>query len=231
MSERRLIVNADDFGLSPGVNRGIIEAHKRGIVTSTSLMTRWPAALEAAEYARSHTRLGIGLHIDMGERVCRNGNWEPLYDVISIEDPKAVKSEIYRQLETFRALLGRNPDHVDSHQHVHRNEPVRSIALGIASELSIPLRDFSAIRYCGDFYGQDAEGRFYPDLIGFDALARLVRGLDPGWTELCCHPSSECDLESTYLRERLRELKTLCDPRLPDVLVETKVELGTFPQI
>ena len=51
---RVLIVNADDFGLSAGVNRGIVEAHERGIVTSASLMVRRPAAREAADYARTH---------------------------------------------------------------------------------------------------------------------------------------------------------------------------------
>ena len=50
---RRLIVNADDFGQSPGVNRGIIEAHQHGIVTSASLMVSWPAAAEAAAYGRA----------------------------------------------------------------------------------------------------------------------------------------------------------------------------------
>src|SRR5207247_11145801 len=54
---RDLIVNADDFGQSAGVNRGIIEAHERGIVTSASLMVRWPAANEATAYARRHQSL------------------------------------------------------------------------------------------------------------------------------------------------------------------------------
>src|SRR5215469_9782086 len=97
-----LVVNADDFGISPGVNRGIIEAHERGIVTSTSFMTRWPAAPDAAEYARAHPEFGVGLHIDLSEWICRNGEWEPLYEVVSLDDPKAVRDEIYRQLETFR---------------------------------------------------------------------------------------------------------------------------------
>ncbi|MGA2658858.1 MAG: ChbG/HpnK family deacetylase, partial [Verrucomicrobiota bacterium] len=54
---RGLIVNADDFGLDPGVNRGIIKSHEYGIVTSASLMVRWPAAAEAAAYAREHPEL------------------------------------------------------------------------------------------------------------------------------------------------------------------------------
>ena len=59
---RRLIVNADDFGLSEGVDHGIVDAFSNGIVTSTSLMVRRPAARHAAELARLHTRLSVGLH-------------------------------------------------------------------------------------------------------------------------------------------------------------------------
>jgi predicted glycoside hydrolase/deacetylase ChbG (UPF0249 family) len=64
-----LIVNADDFGQSPGINRGIIEAHEQGIVTSASLMTRWLAAGEAALYAKQFPKLSVGLHLDLGEWV------------------------------------------------------------------------------------------------------------------------------------------------------------------
>ena len=59
-SKRFLIVNADDFGLSEGVNRGIIEAHERGIVTSASLMVLKPSAVSAAAYSREHLRLRRG---------------------------------------------------------------------------------------------------------------------------------------------------------------------------
>ncbi|PYS69828.1 MAG: hypothetical protein DMF73_14065 [Acidobacteria bacterium] len=59
IAQRYLIVNADDFGQSPGINRGVIEAHENGIVTSASLMVRWPAAAEAAQYARGHPDLSV----------------------------------------------------------------------------------------------------------------------------------------------------------------------------
>jgi len=55
-ANKYLIVNADDFGQSTGINRGIIEAHERGVVTSASLMVRWPAAIDAAQYAREHAK-------------------------------------------------------------------------------------------------------------------------------------------------------------------------------
>ena len=76
---RAVIVNADDFGQSAGITRGIIAAHERGIVTSASLMVRWPAAAAAAAYARAHHRLSVGLHVDLGESVYRAGHWVALY--------------------------------------------------------------------------------------------------------------------------------------------------------
>src|SRR5882724_2130520 len=95
---RYLIVNADDFGLSAGVNRGIIESAERGILTSASLMVRSPAAVEAAEYAKQNSKISVGLHVDLGEWVLRNGEWELLYKVIDAEDPKSVETEITRQI-------------------------------------------------------------------------------------------------------------------------------------
>ena len=228
-SPKRLIVNADDFGISPGVNAGIIEAHEKGIVTSTSFMTRWPAARQAAECGRAHPDLGIGLHIDLSEWACRDGEWRLLYQVVPLGDVAGVHREVRAQLDQFRDLLGRDPDHLDSHQHAHRNEPVLSVARQIAAELSIPLRHFStSVRYCGEFYGQDERGNSYPDLIGVDALSRLIGNLSPGTTELGCHPSAADDLDTMYLHQRRRELATLCDAHIRDALAAAGVELCTF---
>src|SRR6266404_4630864 len=104
-----LIVNADDFGLSQGVNRGIIEAAEHGILTSASLMVRQPAAAEAASYARKHPQLTVGLHLDLGEWVYQQGEWVPLYSVVSTHDLSAVAGEVGRQFTQFQKLLGRAP--------------------------------------------------------------------------------------------------------------------------
>src|SRR5579884_2450948 len=87
ITTKRLIVNADDFGRSFGINRGILTAHVRGIVTSASLMVRWDAAVEAAEIAREYSRLDLGLHFDAGEWVYRDGTWTPVYTVVDLTDP------------------------------------------------------------------------------------------------------------------------------------------------
>jgi predicted glycoside hydrolase/deacetylase ChbG (UPF0249 family) len=71
------------------------------------------------------------------------------------DDQGAVADEAARQLAAFRNLMGRDPSHLDSHQHVHREEPARSVLSGIARGLGIPLRhEAPHIHYCGDFYGR-----------------------------------------------------------------------------
>ncbi|HEX6440373.1 MAG TPA: ChbG/HpnK family deacetylase [Candidatus Binatia bacterium] len=224
-----LIVNADDFGQSPGINRGIMTAHRDGIVTSTSLMVRWPAAAEAATYAREHPSLSIGLHIDLGEQILRAGEWVPLYTVVPLESESAVRTEISRQLELFDRLVGHAPTHLDSHQHVHLREPARPIVFELAQQLGIPLRCCSPeIKYCGNFYGQAEDGTPLHDTISVDGLIRILERLPAGCTELACHPASVCDLQTLYSRERLEELRVLCDPRVRAALTNMEIALRSF---
>jgi predicted glycoside hydrolase/deacetylase ChbG (UPF0249 family) len=122
-AERNLIVNADDFGLSAAVNAGIVEAHERGIVTSTSMMVRRPAAGEAAALATPRPSLAIGLHLDLGQWDYDEGEWRIAYENCPPDDPAAVDAECRAQVDAFRALLGREPTHLDSHQHAHEHEP------------------------------------------------------------------------------------------------------------
>lgn len=224
-----LVVNADDFGQSAGVNRGIVEAFEHGVVTSASLMVHWPAAVEAARYARANPALAVGLHLDFGEWAMRNGEWVQLYARAELADARAVRLEVRRQLALCRDLLGADPTHLDSHQHVHRQEPVRAAALDVAGELRIPLRHLSpGIRYCGAFYGQDERGKPYRGAIEPAGLVATLRALEPGASELACHPGYADDLDTMYRAERALEVGTLCDPRIPRVLDELGIELRSF---
>src|SRR4051812_8671285 len=101
---RYLIVNADDFGLTSDINRGIIEAHERGIVTSASLMVRHAAAEEAAAYARAHPAFSLGLHFEAAEWRYSDGEWQCAYQVIDADDPAQVRAELERQLAEFRQI-------------------------------------------------------------------------------------------------------------------------------
>jgi predicted glycoside hydrolase/deacetylase ChbG (UPF0249 family) len=227
-TERALIVNGDDFGRTPGINRGVVRVHEHGVLTSASLMVRWPAATEAAAYCRDQPSLSLGLHLDLGEWRYRGGRWQTLYQVVSTDDPESVAAEIARQLATFRRLVGRQPTHVDSHQHVHLREPVRSVLMDAVRPLGIPTRACSPEpRYCGDFYGQTGMGEPWPEGITVDTLVRIVAALPAGITELSCHPGLGDDLDSVYRSERAEEVGALCDPRVRAALAEHHVRLAS----
>jgi chitin disaccharide deacetylase len=219
---RILIVNADDFGRSPGINQGIIRAHEEGIVTSASLMVRYPAAKEAARYAPEHPELAVGLHVDLGEWTRTGEEWTTVYKL------EETAEEVERQLDLFRELVGREPTHLDSHQHVHRSDPARTICSELASRLDIPLRHFSSIRYVGDYYGQAADGTPLDGSISVDGLMAILHELPDGATELACHPGVGRDYESPYIEEREVEVEALCDPRIRAVLRDEGIELRSF---
>jgi predicted glycoside hydrolase/deacetylase ChbG (UPF0249 family) len=196
-------------------------------------MVRAAAAEEAAEYAGRHPTLAVGLHVDLGEWVpVGRHEWRAVYEVVSLEDETAVADEVERQLESFAVLVGSEPTHLDSHQHVHLREPVRSVLRRTAARLDLPLRHFNAnVRYCGDFYGQWDDGSSHPEAISADALIGIIGRLPPGVSELACHPGDDPDLPSPYRDERLLEVAALCDPRVRATLAEARVELTTFAEL
>ncbi len=130
---KQLIVNADDFGASPGVNRGILYAHQNGIVTSTTVMINLPDAAAGLEQALADAPdLGIGLHLNVtaGEPVSPPELVASLLDedgqFIHIDgwaarfaqiNPDQLRREIHAQFERFASLAGRPPDHLDAHHH------------------------------------------------------------------------------------------------------------------
>jgi predicted glycoside hydrolase/deacetylase ChbG (UPF0249 family) len=225
-----LIVNADDLGLTDGVNGGVLRAHCHGIVTSASMMVRQPAAEAAAAAARLHPRLSLGLHVDLGEWRLADGEWTATYlraDPINHAD---VQREVESQLAAFRRLVGRDPTHIDSHQHVHREEPACGVLGDLASHLGIPLRHRSAARYFGGFYGRGRDNRPLPEAITPEALVMVLRALPDGVTELCCHPGESTAEPLDYDAERRIELTALCHPTVRAELRQVGVELRAFGQ-
>jgi chitin disaccharide deacetylase len=227
-----LIVNADDLGQSHAINAGVIRAHRQGIVTSASLMVRFPAALEAAELARAHPSLSVGLHFDLGEWAFANDEWRAVYTVADDQDEAAVEAEVESQLEAFRRLMGRDPTHIDSHQHVHRHGPVKSTLSLVAKELGVHLRGVSNIAYRGDFYGQTAKGEAIHQMITVESLIRFLDALLPGITELGCHPGlKDSGLDSMYQLERPMELRTLCSAEVRQAVKRNGIELRSFADL
>jgi chitin disaccharide deacetylase len=225
MHEQRriLIVNADDLGASTEVNRGIVEACREGIVTSASLMVDMPGAEPFAALDVAPTRLSVGLHATLttedGELKVRRSD---------------CRRELERQVERFRALLGREPTHLDSHHNVHLEyASLGAVFEELAAELGVPLRARSAARYYADFYGQWDDGESHPELVSVESLCEILeREVGRGVTELGCHPGYPgAGFQSSYLLEREAEVRTLCDPRVRQRLDELSIELVGFARL
>ncbi len=219
-----LIVNADDFGYSRGINRGIAEAHDLGIITSTSLMINAPYAKEAAELARSRPGLSLGIHVNFtneGERL------------VEFIDPEACRAGLERQLDLFCDLVGAPPTHMDSHQHVHRGRTPRPIFQDLARQYGIHLRDEPPVVFKGGFYGQWEFGVSNPEKVSVAFLSRMLREEFPaGVYELCCHPGHVDPAASfVYHADRELELRTLTDPRIREVLLEAGIQLRSFREL
>ena len=227
-SDRILIVNADDFGHSAEVNAGVIRAHEHGIVTSTSLMVRRPAVEEAAEYARSRPQLAVGLHVDLGEWQFVADDWQSA----GVPDDDRLAAEVEDQLERFVAVVGRDPTHIDSHQHAHTAEPALSAVTAAGRRLGVPVRLVDPrIRYLGWFYGQTDFGEPFPEGITAENLCRIIGLLEEGITELGCHPAVGAVPDTSYSGEREQELATLCDPRVRAAIADAGVELRSFADL
>jgi predicted glycoside hydrolase/deacetylase ChbG (UPF0249 family) len=153
----------------------------------------------------------------------------PLYEVVPPGDRDAVAAEVARQLAAFRRLMGRDPTHLDSRQHVHRREPALAVLAALAAELDVPVRHFSAeVRYCGDFYGQDADGSPLPGVVSVAELTRILAALPPGRTDLACHPGDAQDLDTMYRDERREECAVLCDASVREFLRTERIEIRSF---
>jgi predicted glycoside hydrolase/deacetylase ChbG (UPF0249 family) len=113
-------------------------------------MIRWPAARDAVAMWRDSPRMGLGLHLDLGEWILRDGKWDALYEVAPLDDRIAVATEITRQITAFQDLTGCNPTHLDSHQHVHLRPIIRTIAIQWGEQLWFLFdgcrRKFSTVR-------------------------------------------------------------------------------------
>jgi predicted glycoside hydrolase/deacetylase ChbG (UPF0249 family) len=207
----RLIVNADDLGLSEGVNRGIVEAHVDGVLTSASLMVLRPGTADAVARVSDHPSLSVGLHADLsGER--------------------PVREQLERQLDEFRALTGREPSHLDSHHHDHRDPDLAPAFQETAAALGVPLRGDGRVAYVGGFYAQREPHVTTREYVSVAFLQRLLRDeVGDGWTEIGCHPAHVTgDFTSSYCDERGVELQTLTDPRVRATIDELGIELVSY---
>ena len=251
MNHRRLIVNADDFGRAPGVSRGIITAHLRGIVTSTTLMVNLPWSADAAvRAARDTPRLGLGLHLSFcyGPPLATGvtsllGSDGRLNRGLATLRASAARSDIERearaQLTRFVELTGRSPTHLDAHLHAHTWPIFADVVISLALERGLPVRPATsslAARLRAD--GVPAPDHFIDDFFApgsmtLDAVVTRLVALPPGVSELMCHPGYNDDAlaDSAFRAQREDEFAILTSPTLRRVVAEQQIELTTYAAI
>ena len=210
-----LIVNGDDFGLTSGVNLGIVEAHRLGILTSASLMVNRPASEAAAALARECPGLSLGLHLELAR-----------------DDGGRVDAEIEGQVARFVELVDGSPTHLDAHHNAHHDPELLPHVLAWGRRCAVPVRGHSEIRHVSKFYGQWG-GETHLEQIGVESLLRLLdEDVRDGVTEIACHPGHiEPGFPSSYAAEREVELETLCDARVREAIHAREIELVGFQDL
>jgi chitin disaccharide deacetylase len=218
---RHVIFNADDFGASSGTNRGIVECHEHGVLTSTSMMVTGAAVEEAVELSAAFPDLAVGLHWDV------IGEDEREFD---LADEAAVREEFAAQLQRFEESMGRAPTHVDSHRHMHLEDSVSDLFRELVAPLGVPLRGDGQVRFVGNFYAQWEWGVTDLEHVSVAALQEIIRDeVREGWTELSCHPGYVTDdYLPMYRYEREAELRTLVDPAIARTLTELDIALESY---
>lgn len=216
---KKLILNADDFGYSYGVNYGILESHLRGILTSTTLMAGMPGFDHAVSLAKAHPTLGVGVHLTLtcGRPVL--GGHKTLTEATGTfhslsfykqEDTVLDQNEVYdewkAQIEKVLAS-GIEPTHLDSHHHVHIFKGLEAVFVRLAKEYRLPVRNSKPSRTDGMIDGvpcpnclidfiESSNVHFHTPLpeyaVGiWDCMQRIVREAfeTMDTVEVMCHPA------------------------------------------
>jgi len=219
-----LIVNADDFGYSQGINKGIIEAHTKGVVTSTSLMVDAIAADEASGLSK-YPNLSVGLHFVLESS-----------PNIKLSRPE-IQAEFDRQLNKFKETMGRQPSHIDTHKiSPPENKDVEQVLRAYCGQVKVPIRGFGFAKLIESFFGLNIDGTGTPDRqkISPDAFKKALDEATDQYNEMFCHPGYSDEYlraHSSYNEFREIELKTVTDPSLKQYIKDRGFTLCNWSKI
>lgn len=258
---KRIIVNADDFGASVSVNRGIIRAHEEGVVSSTTIMANMPAFRDAVRLAKRVPSLGVGVHCNLidGKPFVLDsfGRDVVVRAALGLIPQREIEEEFREQFSMVDRVLP--VTHADAHQHVGVFPRIRGALMTVAKEfgvrkLRLPLeRDvwFSSSLWKLAVVNSQAlvtrmyykrEGFLFPEQFfgllstgrfGVADFERVVPKV-VGTAELCVHPGvkEERVLRGDFLeKSRPLEFAALVDPRMKEILSRYDVSLVHYGDI
>lgn len=246
---RKLIINADDYGYSSGVNYGIIHAHQRGILTSTTIMANMPGFDEAVSLAKENPKLGIGVHLtltcgspvrdDVNSLTTNNSfhNLKFYENDFTIDDDELYlewKSQIDKVFDA-----GIKPTHLDSHHHINSISKISDVFIKLAKEYQLPVRNNfnlpNGIKSTKYFFTTFDSFGFNKEIWKHMDINNLVNAVINFETvEVMCHPAyvDAFLLEnSTFNVKRTVALKELTDPKYKSIFLENNIELTNYNDI
>ncbi|MBL8935560.1 MAG: ChbG/HpnK family deacetylase [Archangium sp.] len=213
---RRVILNADDFGYDPAVSRGIEQAMRDGVVSSTTMMVNTPHSEEAATRAKG---LSIGLHLNLARwRSVSRPSHEFVESQAHALEAAFVEAETLAQLDRLQALVGRAATHIDVHKHLHTVPAVLGGLARAAKARGLAVRSIDApmrqalhelgVRTNDVFIGDAGKSAWWTK----EQFAQVVQSLPAeGVVELMCHPGfAPSQVTSGYSAQREVELATFC---------------------
>ena len=211
-----LIVNADDFGYSYSVNKGIIEGHLDGIITSTTLLVDAIAAHEAKNL-KDYPNLSVGLHF----------NPKPDEDLAT---------EFKRQLKLFESIVGRKPDSIDTHKSLPSDkESVEQMLRAYSKEHGTPVRRLGTVKFIDSFcgIGLHGDGTLDESKVTVEGLKHAIDEATENVNEIRTH-SGYCDdyllSKSSYNVTREKELKSILDPSIKPYIESKGLKLVNWTQ-
>lgn len=227
-----VIINADDFGLTEGINNGILTAHTKGVVTRATLMMNGMAVEHAVKLAKAHPRLKVGIHLALSYGQPLSKDVDLLVDEsntfkftkyetdLTPAEIEQVEQEWDTQIQAF-LKTGLTLDHIDSHHHVHGWSCLQPVVRRLFDKYHLPFRYTKQLEHPTeialteslwlDFYGNLAQPNLFEQL-----LKQQVETI-----EVMAHPAyvDETLLKtSSYTYEREHELNVLTSLKIPEAI-------------
>lgn len=214
MNTKNLIVHADDFGLTPGISRGILQAIRQGVVSSTSVIIETPYLSTTKKLIKNNPDVDWGIHV-----VIENPT-QPL--------DRYITNETERQIALFQKYFRKRPSHIDFHKGFQFNTKIYFALRMLVLKHGLAFRYDNRHGVVTDFYGFHNRTNTI-DCIHKQSLIHILSRISPGFTELVCHPGNTSGrLADPYRAQRSIELATLTHPDIRRAIKTYDIRLSTF---
>lgn len=229
----KLIINADDYGYTSGINKGIRQGMINGIITSTTVLSNCSIDQDDIDQLKQIKHIGIGLHLNLtlekplshGKSIQDSNGY--FYDRKKLDFEKLnldeVEQEFRAQINQFITYFNQNPTHFDSHHSIHDHPKILPLTHKLMQEYQVPARRLSNIPFVGSFFGENATLSHLMDIIKNHQSDSCIEVM----THSGCS-DDELRRKSSYSDLRENELNILMSQEIQTFITKQGVELTYY---